>query len=441
VFGFAGAFGVEPVGSILSHIPVLQGLKNDRLILLSDFGLAALAGIGVTHLEKLGQGYELLRQRLVRIGIVLATSSIVLSIVVYKLYAATIHRAGYFERPSFTRAMLIAGIALLAWKMVRGSSFRTFGLAACALVAFDLLTFGFGYTGFARRDQIFPKPEVFDFIQKQGSLRSFRIAPGAVCVYASNSPMAFGLESVTGYEVTVPPRLRRMTADITEDLQPYVGLISEKVLAIEDRRLDLLNLKYLIVPTDRPEYAKYRARPERFREVYTRQNMAVFENPHVLPRAFLVGAQDVRVLPDPAAQVEKLKDPAFDPLQNVILERHPEEFQALELSGTAEAPFTGSVNMIDSDPDGYRFRVQATTPAVLVVSQNYFPGWRANVDGRPLSVFPAYHALMGIAVPPGDYVLDVVYEPRSFKWGALLSLAAAGALAGLTLFRVRTVRE
>ena len=431
VFGVGASFGVAPFHWLLSQIPVVRGLKNDRLILLSDFGLAALAGIGVSYLQSQGSNYQLLRQRLVRIGVMLTATSLAVGLFIYKLYAATVQRADFFQRPSFSRAMLLAGIVLVGWKMVRGERFRAFGWAAAALTTFDLLTFGFGFTGFVRRDQIFPPAPVFDFLQKQDRPGTFRIAPGAVCVYAANTPMAYGLESVTGYEVTVPPRLRLLTADIAENLEPYISLISEKVLESKDRRLDLLNMKYLVVPTPRPEYKMYAARPERFLEVFNQGGMAVFENRNVLPRAFVVSAHNVRLLPDAAAQVEMLKDPAFNPLQAVILEQQPEEFQNLRAIGEAEPPFAGNVSIIGWEPDGYRFQVHASTPAVLVVSQNYFPGWRATMEGRSLSVFPADEAITGIAVPSGDHTVDLVYGPKSFRWGAVLSLIAVGVLAVL----------
>jgi len=52
IIGVAGIFGFEPVRWILTHVPIIKGLKNERLILLVDFGLAALAGLGISALQE-----------------------------------------------------------------------------------------------------------------------------------------------------------------------------------------------------------------------------------------------------------------------------------------------------------------------------------------------------------------------------------------------------
>ena len=93
----------------------------------------------------------------------------------------------------------------------------------------------------------------------------------------------------------------------------------------------------------------------------------------------------------------------------------------------------GSVTMVNSDVNGYQFRVQASTPGILVVSQNFFPGWKAMIDGRAAPVFRADHALTGIAVPEGSYDLHFRFQPPTFKIGAWVSLLSALGLAGLFL--------
>ena len=67
---------------------------------------------------------------------------------------------------------------------------------------------------------------------------------------------------------------------------------------------------------------------------------------------------------------------------------------------------------------------QMNCPGMLVLSDTYFPGWRASVDGRPTDIFEVNGAMRGVQVPAGVHVVDMVYRPRSVLVGAAMSLSA-----------------
>ena len=435
-FGLAATFGFEPVHWLLTHVPIVKGLKNERLLLLADFGLAALAGLGVTVLEG-----ELFRQSHIRRRLAWILTGLVFClglICIYKLRLASEFRVDWLRRPSFSRAMLIAGMLVLLWRFVRNEKARFFPIVAVALVTFDLVTFAYGFTSFTPRDEIFPNAPVFDFLKQQGPSSSFRIMRTAGDPFGSNFPVAYGIESLTGYEVQVPRALKRFTADFIEDLQPYISVIGEKILSLNDRRIDMLNVKHLVVLATAPEYERFRKEKDRFLEVFKRGNVAVFENRNVLPRAFLVNAAGIEVIADPEEQIRRLKDPAFEPERSVILNSIPAEF-VREAPFSAEPGVKGQTEIIENDINGYRFRVQAPSPSILIVSQNPYPGWRASVGGQRLSVFVANHTLTGIAVPEGNHEIEFVLDPPLFKLGAVFSLVSVCILLGLLTYGIRAM--
>src|SRR5262249_53876666 len=49
--GLSVAYGIEPIHWLFAHMPIIGGLKNDRMILLADFGIAALGGLGISVLQ------------------------------------------------------------------------------------------------------------------------------------------------------------------------------------------------------------------------------------------------------------------------------------------------------------------------------------------------------------------------------------------------------
>jgi uncharacterized membrane protein YfhO len=78
-----------------------------------------------------------------------------------------------------------------------------------------------------------------------------------------------------------------------------------------------------------------------------------------------------------------------------------------------------------------RVTTAADTAAYLVLTDTWFPGWRARVDGRDATLWRADHAFRAVWIPPGKHEVEFRFEPRSLKPGLLvsvLSLTAALAL-------------
>lgn len=84
----------------------------------------------------------------------------------------------------------------------------------------------------------------------------------------------------------------------------------------------------------------------------------------------------------------------------------------------------------ESQPTYWRLRVhteQSATP--VVVSETYFPGWEASVDGRPVPLYMADGVIRGIMVTgSGNHIIELHYRPSSFYWGGLITLGFIGIL-------------
>jgi len=431
-FGFAATYGIEPVRWVLLHIPVIKNLKNERLFLLANFGIAALAGLGITVLDEDAMAQSKARRLL---GWLLVGASFIGAMwCVHVLQLSTHFKVEAMRRPSFSRTLLLISAVLIGWKLVRGQRAWRFSVFACALLIFDLGTFAFGYTGYARRVDIFPPAPVFDFLRQQGPPGTFRVGETIPGSYPANSPTSYGVQSLTGYEAIVPETLHRFILDFSDSDEDAIHLIGEKTATLRDRRIDLLNLKYIVVTVGAPEYQSFRDHAERFLEVFKQGNLAVFENKTVLPRAFLVRASNVRVIPEGTAQLELLKNPGFNPLKNVVLYEkapgpvEPETSNPFSIIDPAEV---GRAEILESDVNGYHLRLQAASPAILVISQNFYRGWKAVVDGVPAAVFQADYAVIGVAVPAGNHDVQVVFDPASFKIGAAISILSVFILIGM----------
>ncbi len=167
---------------------------------------------------------------------------------------------------------------------------------------------------------------------------------------------------------------------------------------------------------------------ERWRRVAQAGNVVIYENTRPLPRAWL--ASGAQVLGEQAT-LETIRTgrlpggAAWEPRQTALLEALPNDFN---LSSDANAS-AGRAEVTSYEPNRVEVRTTADAPSVLILGENHYPGWRAEVDGRAVETLRVNYNQRGVALPPGAHEVSFVYRPKSVLLGLLVSLATAAALA------------
>ncbi len=67
---------------------------------------------------------------------------------------------------------------------------------------------------------------------------------------------------------------------------------------------------------------------------------------------------------------------------------------------------------------------------MLTLTDSYFPGWRASVDGKPIPVSATEQGLRYVEVRAGDHTVEFRYEPATYRVGLFVSLLALAGLLG-----------
>ncbi len=160
----------------------------------------------------------------------------------------------------------------------------------------------------------------------------------------------------------------------------------------------------------------------------------VFENQHARPRAWLVDA--VHAL-DEASQVAAVRHAQlpdgrpFDPRTMALVDTTAPGGTRRYSSG----PSTVAVETIADSR--ITVRVDSRGGGFLVLSEAFYPGWRALVDDAPVAVERTNLALQGVAVPPGAHVVSFTFAPSSLRVGAGASIAGLLIMGWLLVARGR----
>jgi len=157
-------------------------------------------------------------------------------------------------------------------------------------------------------------------------------------------------------------------------------------------------------------------------------DVKIYENLDVLPRAFVV--RHARFLETDAEILAALRDEAFDPEREVLLSGQQSPSQSYGDDCEDE------VRLVSYEPEQVSVEVEMDCPGYLVLTDAYYPGWLALLDGRPQEIQRADLYFRAIAVPEGQHLVEFRYEPASLKAGLALSLFAALSIAGGVAWRL-----
>jgi hypothetical protein len=117
----------------------------------------------------------------------------------------------------------------------------------------------------------------------------------------------------------------------------------------------------------------------------------------------------------------------FDPRTMALLEIAPGELPALP----GGMPVDATAEITEYRPNHLRIKTSASTPAVLVVSEVFYPGWKATIDGQPAQIMIADYLLRGVSVPEGTHEVEMRYTAPSARLGLIISIVALLSYFGL----------
>ena len=447
----AGKHG--PLAQLIYAAPVIGKLRDvERAVALVDFALAALAAIGMQRITihrppaRAPSRGEVEQERLTKTRAVGRPALLFLAIAIAALPAAVVLVAA---RPSFRRAMqllpqqvenlqptrlnaavplalaLLSALLLLWWS--RRPATPLAQALAIGLVLLDVGGFAALFNPLAEPQLYQRPPDVLSALTSGGA--PFRKATfllgndltnhDAKETLAVSWSMTYGVEDINGFNSLQP---RRYTDYL---FGPEVGDVSygllsdERLLRPESPILSALNVRYLLVPEN-----THPAIGSQLRLIYENDQVRVYENTLAYPRAFF--AESVRGETDPRAVLRAVTADGFDGRKLALVEAGQPPALPDDTS-----PATATITRLGANR--IELTTSASAPRLLVLSEMYFPGWRAAVDGAETPIYRTNYLFRGVVVPAGQHTVTFEYRPTSVLLGAAISAAALLLSAGLLL--------
>ena len=163
-------------------------------------------------------------------------------------------------------------------------------------------------------------------------------------------------------------------------------------------------------------------RPDQVELFEGSSGVKVFRNPEAYAERAWVVHEATGVERD--NQIEAaLNDPKFDPRRQTFVKGAPPK---LEQCGAAEP-----VRVVSRNPGRIVLETELQCRGMVIYADTYYPGWTAEVDGRPAQVQEAYGFVRGVEAGAGAHRIELRFRPGSAMWGAALTLS--GLLGALLL--------
>lgn len=359
---------------------------QERAACLFSFALAVLAGYGADALAR--SLPRSAKRPLVPLFRLLAWAPLAgLLLTLFFFYATkTVSNPGAFvflvDRAALMTLLAVMAAAAVAARLWGWIGSRTAAVLFIALAVFDLFTINW-YNDQAPVRERFPATALTTAITADAGLG--RVDADALPGHAG---VVYGFQDIKGIS---PLRLRWY-----DDL----------VRSLPQKRLwSLLGVRYVVSEGPGPEGAV---------ALGAQDGATLYGLEGSLPRAWLV--TEARIEPDSSAALAALASAGLDLRRTVILDREPAQRPAGGIAGSARVAAYASDRVV--------IETVSAESAILVVSENYYPGWQATLDGTPVEILRADHALWAVAVPAGAHVVEIKYESLSLGAGAAISLAS-----------------
>ena len=262
---------------------------------------------------------------------------------------------------------------------------------------------------------IFPQTQSLTFLQNQQ--KPFRVMPTDRRILHPNSSSVYQVESADGYDPLYLKSYSQFisvlqSGDPKAQISSFNRIVTPQKL--DSPLINLLNVKYILSfdEISSPIFSKV------FEEGITK----IYQNKNVIPRVFFVN--EVIKVDTSQSEFSKLLSVDIDLTKTATSQKYSFKKQNNN----------NSIRLDYYQDQSLSFIASTDKEAPLVLTNIYYPGWKAFVDEKIVEIMPADFMFQSIIVPPGTHRIEFKFQPKSFYNGLYLSAIGIFLSACCTLY-------
>jgi len=404
--------------------------------------LSALCAAGVAALStgKVTQKFAL-RAHIVFLGFFALTTFVACTIAGMSQERVRETAAGVFGSMPWTNAALGIPIALFILgsaafiACVKLPHIRWHLLIAIFVLDFGAYALGSEYSVHSPPNSAITPPEHAAWLNAEAAkthqrVLSVRGNSGSKDELPVNLSMLWGVENACGYENLLPQRISKLL-NMKEG-----GFLVGTWASDDDRSLDILAVKYVVIPKDDNRYPAPQG--SRWKLVREAGDALIFENLRAMPRVWL--ANSLKTFPQNvsnedlagAVQTGKFANDSIDFTSTALLEAEAETGKTT--FDYAKDP-NAAAEIQELSDNSMTVKVKSSEPVILVTADSYYPGWQVSIDGNKdatMKLLPVDYAIRAVTVPKGEHTIKFEFSPTKLTLGLGISLACLLAAALIT---------
>ncbi|WP_448545979.1 YfhO family protein [Roseiflexus sp.] len=408
-----------PPFDLINHMPVFNVVAYQRYRLIFTFCAVVLAGYGMDAFIKSGVQDQCRFARKILIFVLFAAFGLLFVLAVLIVFRESLMafnrvkaqyelmiRAYSPGNLAMYAPLLTTGIFSINLMFIRrvqkSVHLRLFLIFIASFV--DLALFGAKINPEISPEHIYPMTPVINAIRQGLDGRSYDRIVGLYDTMPGNTGTPYGLYDITGTDF--PLEHYTEVALLAGATRPSSFRLAFP--RVEFRMASMLGVRY-IVAFDWPEGWRH----DQLRLVYRDEHALIYENLKALPRAYLVGRATVAT--DNEA-IAILGDPDFDPALEIVVDR------SLPVALTGNPSLSGDAKIVSYSSNRVVIQAIVEQDSMLFLSDAYYPGWRATVNGQETSIYRANLAFRAVYLPAGEHRVEFIYDPLTFKIGLGMTL-------------------
>ncbi len=262
-----------------------------------------------------------------------------------------------------------------------------------------------------------------------------------------NSNMDYRIQEAYGYEGALSAKYRHITLGLINDFRNATAsgpiekgdkVVSESVYDERMRRyLSATGIQYIAsqLRKDGEDQPQLDSKDFDVVEESTKFNLRLYKVKSPKPRIEVVDRwtwvdsqeQAYRIL-----HVQELKEPGTAILP--LIEKPKKEKGDYPLGfRSADSAAVPRCHLLVDQPEHITISVSVPRPCMLILRDQFYPGWRAHLDSVSVPIYRANGFTRAVYLPEGEHAIEFDYQPDSLKYGVRVALVALAALLVLAL--------